>query len=58
MLVAKLIAGDWLYIPRRWWHLVKCSADSLSISVGIMPPAEMPDAWRIPRGWAEIAPRS
>ena len=35
---ARLLAGDWLYIPARWWHLVKCSADALSISVGVMPP--------------------
>jgi 50S ribosomal protein L16 3-hydroxylase len=33
---ARLIAGDWLYIPRRWWHFVKCIEDSLSISIGII----------------------
>jgi ribosomal protein L16 Arg81 hydroxylase len=33
---ARLIAGDWLYIPRRWWHFVHCAEDALSISVGIM----------------------
>ena len=22
---ARLVAGDWLYIPARWWHLVKCA---------------------------------
>jgi 50S ribosomal protein L16 3-hydroxylase len=32
---ARLIAGDWLYIPQRWWHFVRCIEDSLSISVGI-----------------------
>jgi hypothetical protein len=37
---ARLIAGDWLYIPRRWWHLVRSIEDSLSISVGVMPPQE------------------
>ena len=59
MMVAKLIAGDGLYIPRRWWHLVKCSVRTrFRSSVRIMPPAEMPYAWRIPRGGAEIAPRS
>lgn len=34
---ARLIAGDWLYIPARWWHMAKCVEDSLSISVGISP---------------------
>ena len=34
---ARLIAGDWLYIPARWWHMAKCVDDSLSISVGISP---------------------
>jgi ribosomal protein L16 Arg81 hydroxylase len=38
ILLARLVAGDWLYIPQRWWHLVKCVEDSLSISVGVMPP--------------------
>ena len=33
---ARLIAGDWLYIPRRWWHFVQCAEDSLSISVGVI----------------------
>jgi 50S ribosomal protein L16 3-hydroxylase len=37
---ARLTAGDWLYILRRWWHLVKCIEDSLSISIGVMPPEE------------------
>lgn len=32
---ARLIAGDWLYIPQRWWHFVRCIEDSLSISVGV-----------------------
>jgi len=36
LMQARLIAGDWLYIPRRWWHLVLCAEDSLSISVGVM----------------------
>ena len=34
---AQLIAGDWLYIPARWWHVAKCVEDSLSISLGISP---------------------
>jgi len=28
---SQLIAGDWLYIPHRWWHLVRSVEDSLSI---------------------------
>jgi 50S ribosomal protein L16 3-hydroxylase len=35
--LARLIAGDWLYIPARWWHVAKCVEDSLSISLGISP---------------------
>jgi hypothetical protein len=34
---ARLIAGDWLYIPARWWHVARCVEDSLSISVGVRP---------------------
>lgn len=37
---SRLMAGDWLYIPRRWWHLVRSIEDSLSISVGVMPVQE------------------
>ena len=33
LLATRLIAGDWLYLPARWWHLVKCVENSLSISV-------------------------
>jgi 50S ribosomal protein L16 3-hydroxylase len=34
---ARLLAGDWLYIPARFWHAAKCIEDSLSISLGIFP---------------------
>lgn len=37
LMAARLLPADWLYIPRRWWHLVKCAENSLSISVGVMP---------------------
>jgi 50S ribosomal protein L16 3-hydroxylase len=40
LMKARLIAGDWLYIPRRWWHFVQCAEESLSISVGVMPSGE------------------
>jgi 50S ribosomal protein L16 3-hydroxylase len=33
---AKLNAGDWVYIPSRWWHVASCVEDSLSISVGVL----------------------
>jgi 50S ribosomal protein L16 3-hydroxylase len=52
LLSARLEAGDWLYLPRRWWHLVKCAADSLSISVGVMPPEAFRAAVRVPAGWS------
>jgi 50S ribosomal protein L16 3-hydroxylase len=52
LLASRLVAGDWLYLPSRWWHLVKCVEDSLSISVGVMPPAELRQATRLPAGWA------
>jgi ribosomal protein L16 Arg81 hydroxylase len=35
----RLLPGDWLYIPSRWWHVAKCIEDSLSISVGVFPHA-------------------
>lgn len=51
LMTARLHPGDWLYIPRRFWHLVKCAEDSLSISVGVMPQEELRNARRIPAGW-------
>jgi len=51
LMSARLIAGDWLYLPARWWHLVKCIEESLSISVGVMSPAELQRARHLPSGW-------
>jgi ribosomal protein L16 Arg81 hydroxylase len=51
LMSARLVAGDWLYLPARWWHLVKCVQESLSISVGVMSPAEVRRARRVPAGW-------
>ena len=33
---ARLLSGDWLYIPSRWWHMAKCIENSLSISLGVL----------------------
>ena len=33
-----LVPGDWLYIPRGWWHLARALDDSLGLSVGILSP--------------------
>jgi len=51
LMSARLAAGDWLYLPARWWHLVKCVQESLSISVGVMSPSELQRARRLPAGW-------
>ena len=32
---ATLVAGDFLYLPSRWWHMAICHQDALSISVGV-----------------------
>ncbi len=29
--------GDWLYIPSGWWHVARTKAESMHISVGLMP---------------------
>ncbi|MBV8518761.1 MAG: hypothetical protein JO197_15300 [Acidobacteria bacterium] len=34
-----LIAGDWLYVPRGWWHVARAHEDAMSISIGILSPA-------------------
>jgi 50S ribosomal protein L16 3-hydroxylase len=34
-----LIAGDWLYVPRGWWHVARAVEDSMSISIGVLAPA-------------------
>jgi 50S ribosomal protein L16 3-hydroxylase len=36
---ATLVAGDFLYIPARWWHVALCRADAVSLSVGVIPRA-------------------
>ncbi|HVR44674.1 MAG TPA: cupin domain-containing protein [Thermoanaerobaculia bacterium] len=43
-----LVAGDWLYVPRGWWHMGRGLDDALSLSVGVLSPAAA--------GTAESAP--
>jgi ribosomal protein L16 Arg81 hydroxylase len=38
---SRLLPGDWLYIPSRWWHLVRSLEDALSISIGVVPSARL-----------------
>jgi len=33
--MARLLAGDCLYIPARWWHMAHCIEASLSVSLGV-----------------------
>lgn len=44
---ARLIAGDCLYIPSRWWHMAESIEDSLSMSFGVTePPPPAVLRWR------------
>jgi ribosomal protein L16 Arg81 hydroxylase len=38
MMSCTLLPGDWLYLPRGWWHMAKGNEDSLSISIGVLTP--------------------
>jgi ribosomal protein L16 Arg81 hydroxylase len=38
----RLIAGDWLYLPRGYWHVAYAHSDSLSLSIGIYPELQAP----------------
>jgi 50S ribosomal protein L16 3-hydroxylase len=33
----RLAPGDWLYLPRGYWHVAHAHVDSLSISIGVFP---------------------
>lgn len=35
IMTSTLVAGDWLHLPRGWWHVAKARTDSLSISLGV-----------------------
>ena len=36
MLACTLLPGDWVYVPRGWWHMAYATRDSLSLSVGVL----------------------
>jgi ribosomal protein L16 Arg81 hydroxylase len=36
-----LVPGDWMYIPGGYWHVARALEDSLSISVGVLPPTAL-----------------
>lgn len=38
VLACTLVAGDWLYIPRGYWHVALAIEDSLGISTGVLTP--------------------
>jgi ribosomal protein L16 Arg81 hydroxylase len=37
LMSCSLLAGDWLYLPRGYWHVAQPRQASLSISIGIFP---------------------
>jgi 50S ribosomal protein L16 3-hydroxylase len=34
---ARLLPGDWLYLPSCFWHVALCDEDALSLSLGVRP---------------------
>jgi 50S ribosomal protein L16 3-hydroxylase len=44
-----LAAGDWLYIPSGWWHVAKTQAESMHISIGLMPSSAVDIAQYLPQ---------
>jgi ribosomal protein L16 Arg81 hydroxylase len=40
-MTCRLEAGDWLYIPSGWWHIARTQAESIHLSLGVMPVARL-----------------
>jgi ribosomal protein L16 Arg81 hydroxylase len=40
-MTCRLEAGDWLYIPSGWWHIARTQAESIHLSIGVMPVARL-----------------
>lgn len=38
VMACTLAPGDWIYVPRGWWHRGFGQDDSLSISIGVLSP--------------------
>jgi ribosomal protein L16 Arg81 hydroxylase len=55
LLVCPLVPGDWLYIPSGFWHVARATEDSLSISIGVLPPTAMDLFDRLRHAFAESA---
>jgi 50S ribosomal protein L16 3-hydroxylase len=37
LMSCRLLAGDWLYLPRGYWHFARAHSHSLSLSIGVFP---------------------
>jgi ribosomal protein L16 Arg81 hydroxylase len=55
LLVCPLVPGDWLYVPSGFWHVARAIEDSLSISIGVLPPTAMDLFDELRRHFAESA---
>lgn len=40
IMTCTLVPGDWLYLPRGFWHVARAETDSLSISLGLFPESD------------------
>jgi ribosomal protein L16 Arg81 hydroxylase len=38
-MACRLLPGDWLYMPKGYWHLAHAYEHSLSLSIGVFPEA-------------------
>jgi 50S ribosomal protein L16 3-hydroxylase len=37
LMACRLLPGDWLYVPKGYWHIARAHQDSLSLSIGVFP---------------------